>query len=152
MAFFYLRLVFHTCYATFFNPVIWLADTYRSGSDDILRTCYYDQKCQKPYPHSEFSKSVSAADLYLSFSATAVFLCSTNLAVIKTFNLQKGFMEGWRLSIPFLFCLFGGVIFLLVVGLFDDGPPETESHRIYLYLILYALGWAVSALHNRAFM
>ena len=152
MAFFYLRFVFPTCSATFLNPVIWLADTSGSGSDDILRTCYYYQDCQKPYPHNEFSKSVSSAELYLFFSATAVFLCSTNIAVIKTFNLQKGFMEGWRLSIPFLFCLFGGVIFLLVVGLFDDGPSETENHRIHLYLILYAVGWVVSALHNRAYM
>ena len=86
------------------------------------------------------------------FSGAMVFLFSANFAVVKTLGLRDGFMEGWRLSIPFLFCLFGGVIFLLVVGLFDDGPSETESHRLYLYLMLYALGWAVSALHSRAYM
>ena len=91
-------------------------------------------------------------DFYLTFSAAVVVLFSTNFAVIRTFRLRHGFMEGWRLSIPFLGCLFSGVIFVFAVGLFDDGPSETESHRISLYLILSALGWAVSALHNRAYM
>lgn len=95
---------------------------------------------------------VSLVDLYFFFSAFAVFLYSANFAVIKTFNLQEGFTEGWRLSIPFLFCLFSGIVFLLLVAVFDNEPLAAERHRVYLYLIIFALGWIVSALHNRAYM
>lgn len=95
---------------------------------------------------------VSLVDWYFLFSAFAVFLCSANFAVIKTFNLREGFTEGWRLSIPFLLCLFGGIVFLLLVAAFDDEPLAAARHRVYLYLILFALGWIVSALHNRAYI
>ena len=90
--------------------------------------------------------------LYIFFSAVVVFLCSANFAVVRAFHLPGGFMEGWRLSIPFLLCCFSCVIYLLVVDFFDDGSLEAEPHRFKLYLCLYALGWFVSALHNRAYM
>ena len=92
------------------------------------------------------------SDLYIFFSAIVIFLCSANFAVVRTFHLPGGFMEGWRLSIPTLLCCFSCVIYLLVVDFFDDGSLEAEPHRFKLYLFLYALGWFVSALHNRAYM
>ena len=92
------------------------------------------------------------SDLYIFFSAIVIFLCSANFAVVRTFHLPGGFMEGWRLSIPFLLCCFSCVIYLLLVDYLYDGSFEAEPHRFKLYFFLYALGWFVSALHNRAYM
>ena len=92
------------------------------------------------------------SELYILFSAIVIFLCSANFAVVRTFDLPGGFMEGWRLSIPFLLCCFSCVIYFLLVDFFDDDSFEVEPHRFKLYFFLYTLGWFVSALHNRAYM